>query len=48
LDKLPNCDIKDVPDPYFGDFEGYIEVFGLISEACEIIVEDLKNFERPL
>lgn len=41
LDVLEEHDTKDVPDPYFGGFEGYIEVFELISNACEKIIIEL-------
>jgi protein-tyrosine phosphatase len=44
LDHLPKAGIRDVPDPYFGEFDGYEEVFDLIAEACDAIVEDLRNF----
>lgn len=43
LDVLPENGLKEVPDPYFGDFDGYIEVFDLIATACDAIIDDLKN-----
>jgi protein-tyrosine phosphatase len=46
LDHLPNVKEKNVSDPYFGGFEGYKEVFDLISEACEKIVEKMANFDK--
>lgn len=46
LDMLPKTLKKNVPDPYFGRFEGYIEVFELIEEACEKIIENLANFDK--
>lgn len=30
---------KDVPDPYFGPEQGYHEVFSMIGQACDAIVE---------
>ena len=33
---------KNVPDPYFGGDEGFENVFNLLNEACEVIVESLK------
>jgi protein-tyrosine-phosphatase len=47
LDHLPRTPHLEVPDPYFGDFEDYIFVFNLISNACETIIENLKRFGRP-
>ncbi len=44
LDALPNAGIQEVPDPYFGGFEGFIEVFNLIDAACEAIADDLRKF----
>jgi protein-tyrosine phosphatase len=41
LDVLKDDDVKDVPDPYFGGFDGYIEVFELITGACEKIIVEL-------
>ncbi len=43
LDTLGDSPVREVPDPYFGGFEGYIEVFELIRQACHKIVEDLKQ-----
>lgn len=48
LDHLPKAGIQDVPDPYFGEFDGYIEVYDLIASACDAIVEDLRNFAGPV
>lgn len=47
LDILPGTAVREVPDPYFGEFDGYIEVFQLIAEACDAIVDDLRNFAGP-
>lgn len=30
---------NDVPDPWYGDEDGYEEVFALISETCDAIVQ---------
>lgn len=32
---------QEVPDPYYGDDEGFDEVFHLIDSACEIIAAEL-------
>jgi protein-tyrosine phosphatase len=44
LEATPHLGIREVPDPYFGEFDGYMEVFHMISEACETIVRDLADF----
>jgi protein-tyrosine phosphatase len=31
---------KDVPDPWFGDEDGYHEVFALIEKTCALIVQN--------
>jgi protein-tyrosine phosphatase len=31
---------KDVPDPWFGDEDGYHEVFALIDKTCTLIVQN--------
>lgn len=34
---------KSVPDPYFGEEDGFEEVFQMLDIACDVIVQDLKN-----
>lgn len=29
---------KDVPDPWYGDEEGYIDVFDIIDRACDAVI----------
>jgi protein-tyrosine phosphatase len=41
LDVLQEPGLDEVPDPYFGGFEGYIEVFDLISKACDKIIGEI-------
>lgn len=41
LDLLPEQGLREVPDPYYGDFEDYIFVFNLLDEACERILAKL-------
>lgn len=31
---------RDVPDPWYGDEDGYHDVFALIAEACDAIVQN--------
>ncbi|HNQ61869.1 MAG TPA: low molecular weight protein-tyrosine-phosphatase [Bacteroidia bacterium] len=35
LDLIPANKIKDVPDPWFGGAEGFVNVFHMLEEACE-------------
>jgi len=36
----------DVPDPYFGGSNGFEDVFKMIDDACEVIIENLKKTNR--
>ncbi|MCM4163528.1 MULTISPECIES: low molecular weight protein-tyrosine-phosphatase [unclassified Arenibacter] len=36
-----NLTNKEVPDPYFGDENGFEEIFHLIDSACNLIVQDI-------
>ncbi|MCU0389241.1 MAG: low molecular weight phosphotyrosine protein phosphatase [Chitinophagaceae bacterium] len=47
LDHLPEQPHREVPDPYYGDFEDYQFVFGLLNSACQRIIENLQRFGRP-
>lgn len=33
----------DVPDPYFGGESGFKNVFDMLNEACDVIVEKINN-----
>jgi len=39
LDVLYPGMFKDVPDPWYGPEDGYIEVYDLIDKACEKLIE---------
>ncbi len=47
LDLLPEQDIREVPDPYYGDYDDYIYVFTLIDKACDRLLEKLQGFDGP-
>ena len=34
---------KDVPDPWYGEEDGYHEVFGLIEKTCDEIIKKYKT-----
>ncbi len=43
----------DVPDPYYGEAEGFDEVLDMLEEGCPLILqtmmgEDIFNFESEL
>jgi len=42
LNELHPGQNKDVPDPWYGDEDGYDEVYALLNEACEAIAEKLQ------
>lgn len=43
LDVLDSMKKKEVPDPYYGDKNGFRTVFTMIDEACEVIAEKLNS-----
>ena len=43
LDVLHPGENKEVPDPYYGGDEGFEKVYQMLDEACDKIVEDLKE-----
>lgn len=36
---------RSVPDPYFGGEEGFEQVYQLIDQACDVLIEQIKNEE---
>lgn len=43
LDYLPERNILEVPDPYYGGEEGFDRVFNLIESACESLLAEIKQ-----
>jgi protein-tyrosine phosphatase len=43
LDYLPNSKTLEVPDPYYGDEQGFDRVFTLVESACRHLLADLKQ-----
>ena len=37
----PSTNRKEVPDPYYGEMEGFEEVFELLDSSCEAILEKM-------
>ena len=46
LDTIFPGEKKDIPDPWYGGEEGYHEVYNLINQACEKIVQDALNEKK--
>lgn len=41
LDEIPNYKLKDVPDPYYGGENGFVDVFHMLDTACDRIAQNL-------
>lgn len=41
LKENPRASVEDVPDPYYGGEDGFENVYHLLNEACDVIVEKL-------
>ncbi len=37
----PNAPLEEVPDPYYGDDDGFERVFGLVDSACSALLDEL-------
>lgn len=42
LDSLQDGNNLDVPDPYYGEKDGFLEVYKKLEEAIEVIIRELK------
>ena len=42
LDEI-NIDLKEVPDPYYDEEEGFEKVYTLIDKACNVIANQLQH-----
>lgn len=43
MDFLPEHPLREVPDPYFGGDEGFVEVFEMLDAACDALIEQVRN-----
>ncbi len=41
MDYAPGQPVREVPDPYYGGAEGFEEVFNLLDEACDNLLDGL-------
>lgn len=39
LNELRAAENKDVPDPWYGNEDGYVKVYALIDKTCDAIIE---------
>jgi protein-tyrosine phosphatase len=42
MDLVPDHVLRSVPDPYFGGDEGFEQVYHMLSEACAVLIKDLR------
>lgn len=43
LEFAPDADVREVPDPYYGGPEGFVHVYDLVAQACEGLLEDIRQ-----
>ena len=43
LNEIQPATDQEVPDPYFGGWEGFEQVYDLLDHATDIIIEKIKN-----
>ena len=46
MDELYPGECRDVPDPWYGNEDGYIEVFELIDRTCDAIINKYLSTEN--
>jgi len=42
MDYAPEHRHREVPDPYYGDEEGFDEVYAMVTEACRNLLKDVR------
>lgn len=43
MDYAPDHALREVPDPYFGGEEGFVEVYEMLTEACTDLIADVRR-----
>lgn len=43
MDYAPAHPLREVPDPYFGGDEGFVEVYEMLTVACRNLIEDVRR-----
>ena len=46
LEGVPGCENSEVPDPYYGSYEGFVAVFELIARAVDHFLSHSDAFRR--
>ena len=41
LEEIPNYNLKDVPDPYYGGTNGFANVYNILDLACQKIAQKI-------
>ncbi len=36
---------REVPDPYFGDHDGFEKVFSMLDNACQVIITEIQDIK---
>jgi len=42
MDRVPNHRLREVPDPYYGGDEGFDDVYTMLNEASERLLDDVR------
>ena len=42
----PDADLGEVPDPYYGGADGFVEVYDLLERACDGLIDHLRAAGR--
>lgn len=42
MDHAPTHPLREVPDPYFGGEEGFVDVFNMLAIACANLIDDVR------
>ena len=43
MDYVPNAEFQDVPDPYYGDIQGFYDVFDIIESGMENLYQRVSD-----
>ena len=43
MDLVPEHALRSVPDPYYGGDEGFEQVYAMLTEACAVLIKDLRT-----
>ena len=42
LNEVTESSYRSVPDPYYGDGDGFQKIYNILEEACEKIVKQIE------